>query len=115
MSKVRKLQEGSVFDYVFFCDGCGCAHGIRSQNWIAPGNLSEDDKKWIDGRWTFNSDLEKPTISPSIHVWDFQKDANGKIVSRTTKCHSFVTEGKIQYLGDCNHPLANQTVDLPEF
>jgi len=29
-------------------------------------------------------------------------------------CHSFVTDGRIQFLGDCTHNLAGQTVDLPE-
>jgi hypothetical protein len=28
-------------------------------------------------------------------------------------CHSFVTDGRIQFLGDCTHALANQTFDLP--
>ena len=32
-----------------------------------------------------------------------------------TVCHSFVTDGRIQFLGDCTHSLAGQTVDLPEF
>ena len=27
-------------------------------------------------------------------------------------CHSFVTDGKIQFLGDCTHELAGQTVEL---
>ena len=26
----------------------------------------------------------------------------------------FVTDGKIQFLGDCTHALAGQTVDLPD-
>jgi hypothetical protein len=30
-------------------------------------------------------------------------------------CHSFVTDGRIQFLGDCTHALAGQTVDLPEW
>jgi hypothetical protein len=29
-------------------------------------------------------------------------------------CHTFVTDGQIQYLGDCTHALAGQTVDLQE-
>lgn len=29
-------------------------------------------------------------------------------------CHSFVTDGRIQFLSDCTHSLAGQTVDLPE-
>ena len=28
-------------------------------------------------------------------------------------CHSFVTDGLIQFLGDCTHALAGQTVDMP--
>lgn len=31
-----------------------------------------------------------------------------------SRCHSFITDGKIQYLSDCFHELAGQTVDLPE-
>jgi len=27
-------------------------------------------------------------------------------------CHSFITDGKIQFLSDCTHHLAGQTVDL---
>ena len=27
-------------------------------------------------------------------------------------CHTFVTDGRIQYLGDCTHALAGQTVDM---
>ena len=29
-------------------------------------------------------------------------------------CHSFVTDGRIQFLNDCTHALAGQTVDLPD-
>lgn len=29
-------------------------------------------------------------------------------------CHSFITDGKIKYLSDCNHHLAGQTIDLPK-
>jgi hypothetical protein len=31
------------------------------------------------------------------------------------RCHSFVREGKIEYLGDCEHYLQGQTVELPEW
>ena len=30
-------------------------------------------------------------------------------------CHHFVTEGKIQFCGDCTHALRGQTVELPDF
>jgi len=29
-------------------------------------------------------------------------------------CHSYVTDGRIQFLADCTHALAGLTVDLPE-
>ena len=29
-------------------------------------------------------------------------------------CHSFVTDGRIQFLGDCTHDLAGHTVELPD-
>lgn len=82
--------------------------------------------------WAFNGDLEKPTFSPSILVtsghygrgtppgncycdvheripdWG---DRGGKCIH----CHSYIRDGQIQFLSDCNHALAGQTVDLPDF
>jgi len=59
--------------------------------------------------WHFNGNLERPTLSPSLALsYDYGED------HREYVCHSFVTDGRIQYLGDCTHPLAGQTVDLPE-
>ena len=54
--------------------------------------------------WQFNGDLNRPTFSPSIA----DKRADGYL------CHSFVRNGRIQFLHDCTHALAGQTVDLPE-
>jgi hypothetical protein len=30
-------------------------------------------------------------------------------------CHSFVTAGHIQFLSDCTHEMAGQTVEIPEW
>ena len=78
--------------WFFWCPGCQCLHSIKT-----PG-------------WTFNGDLEKPTVSPSILV-------NGNPACHNPmakRCHSFVRDGKIQFLGDCEHELRGQTVDLPD-
>ena len=73
--------------------------------------------------WTFNGDEEKPTLSPSILVRGTKQitDEEAKRIMKGEKiepiphvCHSFVTDGKIQFLGDCTHKLVGQTVDLPE-
>lgn len=54
--------------------------------------------------WAWNGSLELPTFSPSLRV-----DYEGTIL-----CHSFIKDGRIQYLGDCTHALKGQTIDLPE-
>jgi len=93
MSKVKTTTDGSK---IFKCPGCEDYHVIN----ITPGTRP---------CWGFNGDHDKPTFTPSILAWcDWKED--GKEF-----CHSFVTEGKIQFLGDCTHPLANQTVDIPEW
>lgn len=75
--------------------------------------------------------MDRPTFTPSIlirsghYAADFKQGGDcwctynkkhpDKPASFTCGvCHSFVTDGKIQYLGDCTHALAGQTVELPE-
>lgn len=59
--------------------------------------------------WMFDGDVDRPTLSPSIKAWtEFGKRREPQV------CHSFVREGRIEFLGDCTHALAGQTVDLPE-
>jgi hypothetical protein len=74
----------------FWCPGCDQAHGIRH------GDPSTS--------WTWNGDLERPTFRPSVLVRGGPND---------DRCHSFVTDGRIAFLGDCSHELAGKTVDLP--
>ena len=62
----------------------------------------------VDARWTFNDDLEKPTISPSLKV-SYLVDEEDCV------CHSFIREGTIQYLSDCTHHLAGKTIEIPDF
>lgn len=108
--KLHKCSLGSSFEYIFYCEGCGNCHGFRTASWPQPTGMTEQQIEWFKSKWTFNGDLVKPTISPSLHIHDTDKNGN-----KITKCHSFVTDGKIQYLSDCNHKLAGQTIDLQEF
>lgn len=59
------------------------------------------------GNWSWNGDIEKPTLHPSI-LTTYQ---HGSV---THRCHSFVNDGVIQFLQDCSHELAGQTVELLE-
>lgn len=112
-SKLRLCDGGTV---LFKCPGCGETHGIKT----GPGG------------WTFNGNGDAPTFSPSILVRNghhAQNFAPGDSCWCTYKaqhpdepapfecrvCHSFVTDGRIQFLTDCTHALAGQTVDLPDY
>lgn len=85
----------------------------------------------IDGPhpcWEFNGDLEKPTLRPSIlhrsghyipghegKCWcDYLREHPDETGPVCTVCHSFVTDGKIQFLPDSTHKFSGQTVNLPE-
>lgn len=61
------------------------------------------------GNWSWNGDTEKPTLKPSILTMATYGPENKKMV-----CHSWVNDGKVQFLSDCTHSLAGQTVDLLE-
>jgi hypothetical protein len=85
--RVDNLYGEGKGGWVFHCPACTWSHG--------PADT-----------WQFNGDIEKPTFKPSILV---------RHPNRVEICHSFVTDGKIQYLNDCTHELAGKTVDLPEW
>lgn len=74
--------------YGFWCPGCKAEH---------PYDVS---------RWAFNGSLEKPSFTPSLRCY-----AN----TRHGGCHLYLTDGKLIYCADCDHALAGQTVDLPDF
>lgn len=61
--------------------------------------------------WNFNGDVEKPTFSPSIVVVLKYGDPSRP----ARRCHSFVREGLIEFLGGCTHSLKGKTVGLGEF
>ena len=58
------------------------------------------------GGWSFNGDVEKPTILPSI---GFHGEDNGGAY-----CHTYVKDGMIQFLGDSGHAYAGQMLELPD-
>jgi hypothetical protein len=58
--------------------------------------------------WAFNGNYDRPTLYPSILAREFEGDKVVRV------CHSFVTDGRIQFLGDSTHDMKNQTVDLTD-
>ena len=86
-------------NWMFFCPGCKCGHSIRTGPSTGP-------------RWSFNGDLIAPTIEPSVLVTGSVTNAETGEDVHDMRCHSFVREGQIQFLSDCTHALAGQTVPL---
>ena len=94
MPRIRKVNMSKGL-YYFFCPACKTWHEI--------GTDPADEFPV----WQFNGNLERPTIRPSVAV-------EGSHIGQRTYCHSFVTDGRIQYLDDCTHELRGQTIDLPD-
>lgn len=112
-------KNGVKTDPTIFCPACGHAH------------------QFTTGIWDWDGNEEKPTFTPSMLVhehwylpddWEPEqsKDADGNWLYEPDgihllgavyggRCHSFVRDGKIQFLNDCQHALAGQTVDLPDW
>lgn len=55
------------------------------------------------GCWTWNASMECPTLRPSV-----------LIKGHNFRCHSWVNDGKVQFLGDSTHEFVGQTMELLE-
>ena len=88
-----KHDNGSgASTFLFWCPACKAAHTYDTGGQHRPN-------------WTFDGNLESPTFTPSLRYLT------------GTKCHLFVTNGVIQYCGDCPHDMAGKStpmVDIPE-
>lgn len=73
-----------------WCPGCRQLHIF---NVYEPNSYS-------NAIWTWDGNVDRPTFSPSMNI--------------VGRCHYFLKDGKIQFLSDCKHELASQTIDLPD-
>lgn len=107
---LRRGADGSLF---FWCPGCDSPHRVSTEG---------------AHRWSYNGNPLKPTFQPSLLVTsghfvagrpqppdcsrcnDAAKDGEKTHCSR---CHSFIADGNIQFLADCTHGLAGQTLPIP--
>ncbi|MFA6487699.1 MAG: DUF6527 family protein [Sideroxydans sp.] len=119
LSKILRDTENNGL--MFWCPGCDGAHRIQHGSGDGP-------------RWGWNGSADKPTFTPSIltrytkttekgeadmaewRAGGYKKLPDGFSFDHVNMvCHSFVTDGRIQFLGDCTHKLAGQTVDIPDW
>jgi len=113
MAKLILAPEGLAY---FDCPGCGQPHVLRVTGAEA---------------WQWNGSVDAPTLRPSVlyqcgHYAPARahpdvcwctynaEHPEEKAPFVCVLCHSFVTEGKIEFLTDSTHALAGQTVALPE-
>ena len=105
-TKLRTMEGHHVG---FWCPGCDEMHIVR----VAPHPHA----------WGFNGNGDAPTFTPSVLVQGTKRmtdDEHARAMAGEelnlpkTVCHSFVTDGCIQFLSDCTHALAGQTVPLPD-
>lgn len=85
MNRAKGLSDGNGthLGWIIWCPGCKEHHRL-------------------DQCWIFNGNLERPTFSPSLLI----NHPDGR------RCHSFVTNGRIEFLADCTHELKGQVVEL---
>ena len=79
------------------CPACNMEHGFRV-----------DAKHWArEGKdvWEFDGNMEKPTFVGSML-------SNKRKWPGYPLCHSYVRNGKWEFLNDSTHDLAGQTVDM---
>lgn len=109
--KVKHVEGDRL---TFTCPGCKDTHTFRVGN----------------GGWSFNGDVDRPTVSPSLLVttghyceranadgcWCTYNAENPENPApfKCYRCHSFIRDGRIEFCGDSTHDLAGQTVALPE-
>lgn len=81
--RIGPTHEG-ITRYGFQCPGCEETH-------------------WLDSTWEWNGDLKRPTFKPSILVTRRHEGL---------RCHSYIRDGRIEFLSDCSHAMAGKTVQL---
>ena len=107
MKILRETSFGMYHDkkgFNFWCPACDMPHGIPVEG---------------PNSWRWNGNLNQPSFTPSIKVTMGPRvDPDTGLALPESKrriCHSFVTDGKIEYCSDCTHQRAGQTVSMIEW
>ncbi len=105
----------------FFCEGCNEEHSVWVNGYKHPNSTA----------WGWNGSMDTPTFTPSIliksgHYATYFKEGDSCWCTYNTKhaddpssfvcvvCHTYITNGKIEYLPDSTHHLSGQIINLSE-
>jgi hypothetical protein len=116
-AKIVNDQDGRFYGVSILCPACAWPDGEPSSHTLETDWMPEGAERTHgarkDGFWSFDGNLHQPTFAPSLLCqstrWD---EASQQRVPHI--CHTFIRDGRIEFLSDCTHALAGQTVDLPE-
>jgi len=109
MAKVRR--QGTA-NWLYWCQGCEEYHQVNDT-------------------WQFDGNLEAPTFSPSVLVTSGHFVSSHKpgdkcwctyaveypkrpVSFKCRRCHTFIRNGMVEFLSDCSHALAGQTLPVPD-
>lgn len=81
---IKLTNKGNA---LYFCTACDCNHMVTFSR---------------EPVWNWNGDAIKPTLQPSVRV----RFGDGRV------CHHNVSAGQFEYLPDCTHALAGQTIPM---
>jgi hypothetical protein len=100
-------DQGDVYKAIqLWCPGCEITdpdgHKHAGLNMLA---IEGDETK--RPTWQWNGDLVNVGLEPSILTRTKRGEEQVDFV-----CHSFLRNGMWQFLGDCTHELANQSVPM---
>ena len=62
------------------------------------------------GCWSWNGDIEKPTLKPSVLTEGSALTDDGQFYK--FRCHTWINDGQAIFLDDCRHEYKGQTLDL---
>lgn len=110
MSKLFRVPNGNLVR--FWCPGCKETHQFNTT-------------------WAISGTDDAPTVNPSVLVtsghyvsahksgdscWcTYNKEHPDKPGPSCSRCHSFIRNGSIEFLGDCTHELKGKTVPMEEY
>ncbi len=117
--KIKAWKNGEESEgFTYWCQGCKSHHTVCTMSKVG------------GAVWGFNGNHDKPTFTPSVlvtsgHYLSHHKPGDScwctyaaehpdeADVFKCQRCHTFITDGMVQFLGDCTHELAGQTLPLP--
>lgn len=110
-AQLRNVDDHGVHytALMFCCPGCAEMSSNTGLHMVAVNSPQKSPS------WDWDRNLDAPTLSPSILTTTYRGEGESRV---DLVCHSFLKAGVFEFLGDCTHSLANQTVpmlDLPEW